>query len=196
MALALIAWCEPNVLLLDEPTNHLDLEMRQALTMALQDFEGAVIVVSHDRHLLRNTVDEWLLVADGQVAPFDGTLDDYHRWLTEHNRNRHSSSTPSPAQPKPAAVDKKAQRQQLAGRREELKPLTQRLKKLETQMERLAAQLAQVEAQLADTSLYEEGEKDRLQALLQSQAELRGQVDQAEEQWLEAQEALESLGGA
>ena len=196
LALALIAWCEPNVLLLDEPTNHLDLEMRQALTMALQDFEGAVIVVSHDRHLLRNTVDEWLLVADGQVAPFDGTLDDYHRWLTEHNRNRHSSSTPSPAQPKPAAVDKKAQRQQLAGRREELKPLTQRLKKLETQMERLAAQLAQVEAQLADTSLYEEGEKDRLQALLQSQAELRWQVDQAEEQWLEAQEALESLGGA
>src|SRR5690606_14376224 len=86
LALAIIAWQKPNVLLLDEPTNHLDLEMRQALTMALQEFEGAVIVVSHDRHLLRNTVDQFLLVADGRVSEFDGDLEDYYRWLGEQKQ--------------------------------------------------------------------------------------------------------------
>ncbi len=201
LALALIAWREPNVLLLDEPTNHLDLEMRQALTMALQDFDGAVIVVSHDRHLLRNTVDEWLLVADGKVSEFDGTLEDYHHWLTEHNRR---SQAPAEAEPKasdavaskPASGDKKAQRQQAAARREQLKPLTNRIKKLESQMEKLNHQLAQVEEQLADTSLYDDSEKDRLQGLLQQQVDCRQQLDDTEEQWLEAQEELEALGGA
>ncbi|MCP8900457.1 ATP-binding cassette domain-containing protein [Gilvimarinus xylanilyticus] len=200
LALALIAWCEPNVLLLDEPTNHLDLEMRQALTMALQDFEGAVIVVSHDRHLLRNTVDEWLLVAEGQVREFDGTLDDYHQWLSDHNRRSQSESLNVADSEVAVAVepaqDKKAQRQEAAARREQLKPLTNRIKKLEAQMEKLESELAQVEQTLADTSLYEDSEKDRLQTLLQRQASLRESVDDTEEQWLEAQEELEALGGA
>src|SRR5690554_2025115 len=118
LALALITWQKPNVLLLDEPTNHLDLDMRQALTLALQDFEGAVIVVSHDRHLLRNTVDEFVLVAEGRVTDFDGDLDDYYRWLLARRQQQASPERES------AADSKKALRQQAAARREQLKPLT------------------------------------------------------------------------
>ncbi|MFN3359726.1 MAG: ATP-binding cassette domain-containing protein, partial [Pseudomonas sp.] len=111
LALALIAWDRPNLLLLDEPTNHLDLEMRLALTMALQEFSGAVLVVSHDRHLLKSTTDNFLLVADGKVEEFDGDLDDYARWLTDYRlRNAPASNTPV----NPDKTDKKAQRQAAA----------------------------------------------------------------------------------
>ncbi|MDO3388677.1 ATP-binding cassette domain-containing protein [Gilvimarinus sp. SDUM040013] len=190
LALALIAWQEPNVLLLDEPTNHLDLEMRQALTMALQDYEGAVIVVSHDRHLLRNTVDEWVLVAEGVAREFDGTLEEYHVWLLEHKRA--SATGQTAAQPE-ATASRKNKRQDAAAQREQRKPLMKNLKKLETQVEKLTGQVAQVEADLADTALYEEENKARLQALLLKQSQLQQQLSDAEEKWLEVQDQLDQL---
>src|SRR5690554_3255830 len=194
LALAIIAWQKPNVLLLDEPTNHLDLEMRQALTMALQDFAGAVIVVSHDRHLLRNTVDEWLLIADGAVSEFDGELDDYHRWLLERKtRGSKTDSEPSPTETQKPTQDKKALRQEAAAKREALKPLTNRIKKLEAELEKLQQKSAALETQLADTEIYEEQHKAQLQQLLQQQIELQQQTDHCEEQWLEAQTELEAL---
>lgn len=194
LALALIAWEKPNVLLLDEPTNHLDLEMRQALTMALQDFEGAVIVVSHDRHLLRNTVNEFLLVADGKVAEFDGDLEDYYRWLSQQRVNAVEEEQPAAANDN--KVDKKAQRQQSAAQRAQLKPLTNKLKNLETQMEKLQARLADVETQLGDSSIYDEKNKAKLQTLLVDQATLQTQLEETEENWLLVSEELEAANQA
>ncbi len=188
LALAIIVWQKPNVLLLDEPTNHLDLEMRQALTLALQDFEGAVLVVSHDRHLLRSTVDEFLLVADGQVSAFDGDLEDYYRWLLQRRQDDNAADR---AAAPPPQQDKKAQRQEAAARRAQLKPLTDKLKKLERDMDRLNKQLASIEPELADPSIYEEDNKQRLQELLKSQGETQAQLDECEEQWLALSEELE-----
>jgi len=191
LALALIAWQQPNVLLLDEPTNHLDLEMRQALTMALQDFSGAIILVSHDRHLLRNTVDDWLLVADGRVSSFDGDLEDYHHWLKARKQNQPNSDTETSAAP--PLLDKKAERQAAAQRRQALKPLTQKIKRFEGQMEKLQTELAQIETQLADPNIYQAENKTNLQKWLQRQGELTTQLSDTEEQWLAAQEELEVL---
>ncbi|WP_027328227.1 ATP-binding cassette domain-containing protein [Marinimicrobium agarilyticum] len=188
LALALIVWQKPNVLLLDEPTNHLDLEMRQALTLALQDFEGAVLVVSHDRHLLRSTVDEFLLVADGRVQAFEGDLDDYYRWLL--TRRQEDNAAEAAAAPAPAQ-DKKAQRQEAAARRAKLKPLTDKLKKLERRMEQLNATLGSIETELSDPAIYEESNKQRLQELLKSQGETQGELDEYEEAWLSLSEELE-----
>lgn len=191
LALAIIAWQKPNVLLLDEPTNHLDLEMRHALTMALQDFAGAVIVVSHDRHLLRNTVDEWLLVADGTVSEFDGELEDYYRWLLERKQNKNPDKENKPALS--VAADKKLQRQQAAVQREKLKPLTNKIKKLEKLLEQFQPKLEDIEAQLTETSLYDAEQKERLNKLLQEQASLQVKTEEVEERWLEAQDELEQL---
>ncbi len=190
LALAIIVWQRPNVLLLDEPTNHLDLEMCHALTTALQEFEGAVIVVSHDRHLLRNTVDELLLVDNGQVVPFDGSLDDYRLWLL--SRSKDSSDTPPTAGAAPA-VDKKKARQDAAAKRARLAPLSKEIKKLEKQMQQLSTQLQALETQLADTSLYDEANKQQLKTLLSEQASLQSANNDAEEAWLELQEQLEAL---
>ncbi|WP_111641578.1 ABC-F family ATP-binding cassette domain-containing protein [Marinimicrobium alkaliphilum] len=189
LALAIIAWQKPNVLLLDEPTNHLDLEVRHALTLALQEFEGAVIVVSHDRHLLRNTVDEFVLVAKGRVEPFDGTLDDYHRWLLAEKQQTGQST---PGQREAPIVDKKAQRQQAAAQREKLKPLTNRLKTLERDMEKCQKQLAQLESELADPDIYDSSEAERLKQLLLRQGETQQALDALEEEWLEVSETLEA----
>jgi len=190
LALAIIAWEKPNVLLLDEPTNHLDLEMRHALTMALQDFEGAVIIVSHDRHLLRNTVNEFLLVADGKVSEFDGDLEDYYKWLLQQRQaqtaveEKHSPDNEN-------KVDKKSQRQQSAAQRQQLKPLTNKLKNLESQMEKLQTKLANIETQLGDSSIYDDKNKANLQQLLLDQAKVQQQLDEAEENWLLISEEIE-----
>jgi ATP-binding cassette, subfamily F, member 3 len=192
LALALIAWEKPNVLLLDEPTNHLDLEMRHALTMALQEFEGAVIIVSHDRHLLRNTVNEFLLVANGSVSEFDGDLDDYYKWLLQQrqqNAAEEKAATPEAGEIK---VDKKAQRQQSAAQRQQLKPLTNKLKNLESQMEKLQTRMAAIESQLADTAIYEEAKKAKLKDLLAEQSKLQAQLDEIEETWLLVSEEIEA----
>jgi ATP-binding cassette subfamily F protein 3 len=193
LALAIIAWEKPNVLLLDEPTNHLDLEMRHALTMALQEFEGAVIVVSHDRHLLRNTVNEFLLVADGKVSEFDGDLEDYYKWMQQQKTNVVAAEKETIAtNDGDSRVDKKAQRQQSAAQRAQLKPLTNKLKSLETQLEKLQKRLSEIETQLADSGIYDDKNKAKLQALIAEQGQLQTQVDEAEENWLMVSEELEA----
>ncbi|CAG8864588.1 putative ABC transporter ATP-binding protein YheS [Pseudomonas fluorescens] len=190
LALALIAWERPNLLLLDEPTNHLDLEMRLALTMALQEFSGAVVVVSHDRHLLKSTTDDFLLVADGKVETFDGDLEDYSRWLIDYRqRNAPVSSTPV----NPDKTDKKAQRQAAAALRQQLAPHKREADKLERELGEVHVQLAQIETSLGDSGLYEAARKDELRDLLGRQSKLKVREGNLEERWMEALETLESM---
>ncbi|WP_342650215.1 ATP-binding cassette domain-containing protein [Pseudomonas sp. REB1044] len=190
LALALIAWERPNLLLLDEPTNHLDLEMRLALTMALQEFAGAVVVVSHDRHLLKSTTDDFLLVADGKVQPFDGDLDDYSRWLIDYRqRTAPVSSTPV----NPDKTDKKAQRQAAAALRQQLAPHKKAADKLETELGQVHTELAQIETALGDAELYEAARKDELRELLARQSSLKQREGELEEAWMLALETLESM---
>ncbi|MEF9896981.1 MAG: ATP-binding cassette domain-containing protein [Pseudomonas sp.] len=190
LALALIAWERPNLLLLDEPTNHLDLEMRLALTMALQEFSGAVLVVSHDRHLLKSTTDDFLLVADGKVETFDGDLDDYSRWLVEYRqRNAPVSIAPVNAD----KTDKKAQRQAAAALRQQLAPHKREADKLERELGSLHEQLAKVDASLGDSALYEAARKDELRDLLAQQAKLKVREAELEEAWMVALEELETM---
>ena len=190
LALALIAWERPNLLLLDEPTNHLDLEMRLALTMALQEFSGAVLVVSHDRHLLKSTTDNFMLVADGVVQEFDGDLDDYARWLVDYRlRNAPVNSTPVNAD----KTDKKAQRQQAAALRQQLAPHKREAEKLEKELGTLHEKLAKIEAALGDSGIYEAANKDKLRDLLADQAKLKTRESELEEAWMEALELLESM---
>lgn len=191
LALAIVVWQKPNLLLLDEPTNHLDLEMCHALTVALQAFEGAVIVVSHDRHLLRNTVDQFLLVANGKAEIFDDDLDAYSRWIMEQ-RKQANNEAPSDSIDN-SASSKKEQRQQAAEQRKKLAPITSAIKKVEKEMAQLEKKLATIEEVLADTSLYEESNKDKLQKLLKDQGEQKQAHESAEEQWFELNDQLESL---
>lgn len=190
LALALIAWERPNLLLLDEPTNHLDLEMRLALTMALQEFSGAVLVVSHDRHLLKSTTDDFLLVADGKVEPFDGDLDDYARWLVDY-RQRHAPVSNTPVNLD--KTDKKAQRQAAAALRQQLAPHKRQADKLERDLGEVHEKLAKIEATLSDSGLYEAARKDELRDLLAQQAKLKVREGELEEQWMEALELLEEM---
>ncbi|WHS60144.1 ATP-binding cassette domain-containing protein [Pseudomonas sp. G2-4] len=190
LALALIAWGRPNLLLLDEPTNHLDLEMRLALTMALQEFSGAVLVVSHDRHLLKSTTDNFFLVADGKVEEFDGDLEDYARWLVEYRqRNAPVSTTPV----NPDKTDKKAQRQAAAALRQQLAPHKREADKLEVELGKLHEKLQKIETSLGDSSVYEAARKDELRDLLAEQARLKVREAELEEAWMEALELLENL---
>ena len=190
LALALIAWDKPNLLLLDEPTNHLDLEMRLALTMALQDFAGAVLVVSHDRHLLKSTTDEFLLVADGRVQEFDGDLEDYARWLIDFRLRQQPGSSAEPAADK---TDKRAQRQAAAALRQQLAPHKREADKLEKALGQLHEQLASVEAKLGDGAIYEAARKDELRDALAEQAKLKSREGELEEAWMAALEQLETL---
>ncbi|WP_411383586.1 ATP-binding cassette domain-containing protein [Pseudomonas sp. L7] len=190
LALALIAWERPNLLLLDEPTNHLDLEMRLALTMALQEFAGAVVVVSHDRHLLKSTTNDFLLVADGKVDTFDGDLDDYSRWLIDYRqRTAPVSNTPV----NPDKTDKKAQRQAAAALRQQLAPHKKAADKLESELGQVHTQLAEIETALGDSGLYDAARKDELRDLLARQTKLKQREGELEEAWMEALETLESM---
>ncbi|WP_445577214.1 ABC transporter domain-containing protein [Pseudomonas sp. E141] len=190
LALALIAWGRPNLLLLDEPTNHLDLEMRLALTMALQEFSGAVLVVSHDRHLLKSTTDNFFLVADGKVEEFDGDLEDYARWLVDYRqRNAPVSTTPV----NPDKTDKKAQRQAAAALRQQLAPHKREADKLEVELGKLHEKLQKIETSLGDSGLYEAARKDELRDLLAEQARLKVREAELEEAWMQALELLENL---
>ena len=197
LALALIAWQEPNLLLMDEPTNHLDLEVRHALTMALQTFPGALILVSHDRHLLRNCVDDFLLVSDGKVTPFDGDLNDYARWLTESAGNRIVDDEPVNTEPAggESSQDRKERKRLEAAKRQQLAPLRKRVEKLEQLLERQSVELEQFNEQLADAAIYEEQNKLQLKQLLQKQAALQQLSGDTEEQWLASVEELELLTG-
>lgn len=192
LVLALIVWQRPNLLLLDEPTNHLDLDMRQALTEALIDFEGALVVVSHDRHLLRSTTDDLYLVHDGKVEAFDGDLEDYQQWLSDQQKQ--TSATAEPKQESGnSAQARKDQKRREAERRTQTQPLRKQIEKLEKQMEKLNAQLAEAEAKLADATLYEQSRKADLTAALKQQAEAKSSLEECEMAWLEAQEQLEAM---
>ncbi|MFR0673704.1 ATP-binding cassette domain-containing protein [Enterobacterales bacterium AW_CKDN230030176-1A_HGKHYDSX7] len=190
LALALIAWERPNLLLLDEPTNHLDLEMRLALTMALQEFAGAVVVVSHDRHLLKSTTDDFLLVAEGKVQPFDGDLDDYSRWLIDYRQRQAPVSTTAG---NPDKTDKKAQRQAAATLRQQLAPHKRAAEKLESELGQVHGQLAEIETALGDSGLYDASRKEQLRELLARQGTLKQREGELEEAWMEALETLETL---
>jgi len=185
LALALVAWQRPNLLLMDEPTNHLDLEMVHALTRALQEYGGALIVVSHDRHLLNNTVDQFLIIRGGKVEFYEGSLDDYEKMVMENSGNKGAPAAPR------TASERKDSRQQAARSREELKPLRDKVKKLEQQLEREHKKLTELENQLVDPTLYEDTNKQKLARLLLEQGELKRQLAATEESWLEATEALE-----
>jgi ATP-binding cassette subfamily F protein 3 len=194
LALALLVYRRPNLLLLDEPTNHLDIEMRQALAVALQDFEGAMMIVSHDRHLLRVTCDTLLLVHSGTVDEFAGSLDDYPRWLAEHNRGdrRADDEIASEATANTAAARRERKRRE-AERRRQLTPLKKRLARAEESLAALEARRGRLQSELTDENLYDEANRDRLKSLLADQAELERELAAAEAEWLAAGEALEGL---
>jgi ATP-binding cassette subfamily F protein 3 len=188
LALALIAWDKPNLLLLDEPTNHLDLDMREALADALADFDGALVLVSHDRHLLGLVCDSFWRVADGSVEPFDGDLDDYARWL--RSRGSAVKKTSEPAAPTESAADR---RRAAAAQREQDKAAKARVKKVEARVAAIDAELAALEARLADPATYN-GPTAELMKLGQRQADLRREKETLEAEWLELYEQLEAAG--
>ncbi|MCP1727769.1 ATP-binding cassette subfamily F protein 3 [Natronospira proteinivora] len=191
LVLALLVWQAPNLLLLDEPTNHLDLEMRHALTMALQGFEGAVITVSHDRHLLNSTVEAYQLVCDGTVSEFDGDLKDYRNWL-DQRRQADNAERRAQAPAKSNPGDRKAARRAAAERRQALKPLRDKAGRLMKALEARNEELAKLETALADPDLYEDENKDRMTALLKQQAELKQTLASLESDWMAAEEAVEA----
>jgi len=191
LALALIAWQKPNLLLLDEPTNHLDLEVRHALTLALQEFEGAIILVSHDRHLLANSVDQFLLVADGKVEEFDGDLDDYHHWLASQRQDQ--KTAPVSDGKSVSAADRKEQKRLEAERRAQLRPLKNQINTLEKQIDQCSSKLKQIETSLADPDLYTDKRKVELKELLTVQASLTSELNKAENLWMEKLDELETL---
>ena len=193
LVLALIVWQRPNLLLLDEPTNHLDLDMRQALTEALIDFEGALVVVSHDRHLIRSTTDDLYLVHDRKVEPFDGDLEDYQQWLTDVQRQDSAAeSTDKPTSTNNAQA-RKDQKRRDAELRTQTQPLRKKIAQYEQQMEKLSDALAKIETRLSDSELYDQSRKAELTECLQQQAKLKSEQEEAEMAWLDAQEQLEQM---
>lgn len=195
LVLALIVWQKPNLLLLDEPTNHLDLDMRQALTLALQTFEGAMVIVSHDRYLLRATTDDLYLVHDKQVAPFNGDLTDYYKWLTEQQKieKKEAQSTQPAKDSSQSAAAKKEQKRREAEFRKQTAPIRKTLTKLEEKMDKLGTAVAQAEQQLLDNSLYEAENKAKLNQVLADQASAKSQLEEIEIEWMEQQETLEQM---
>lgn len=198
LALALIVWRKPNLLLLDEPSNHLDVETREALATALAGFGGSMLLVSHDRHLLRTTVDRFWIVADGQVTEFDGDLDDYRNWLAEHqSRLRSNSRQERTEQQEDSPTDRRAQRRAEAEARQKLsalrRPLEKKLQTLEAQMEHASQRLDELNALIADPDFYSDERRDERVRLLAEHGELSKSQQALEEQWLELQEELESL---
>lgn len=189
LVLALLVAQKPNLLLLDEPTNHLDIDMRHALAVALQDFEGALITVSHDRYLLETVTDQFYLVANQSVTAFDGDLNDYRKWLDQ--RRQETAATTDAADGR----SRKDQRRQRAEMREQLKPLRQLVAKLEKMLDKLSAQSESYDEQLADANLYDEVNKSKLTALLKQKGQVDTELEQVEEQWMEAGEALEAAEG-
>ena len=188
LALALLVYQKPNLLLLDEPTNHLDIEMRHALSASLQEFSGAMIIVSHDRHLLRTITDQFLLVSGGKITPFDGDLGDYADWVK--NQAKENDSAPSSDKNVNA---RKEQKQQQANNRQQQKPLRDALRKAEKQLDKLQEKQQQLEAKLADSDLYHQDKKQQLADIIKEKSSIDEQLAKTEEAWLTAQEALEEL---
>jgi len=196
LALALIIRQEPNLLLLDEPTNHLDLEMRQALSVALIEYGGALVVISHDRHLLRSVCDELLIVHDGIVDRFDRSLDEYPAWLRERQgRAEAAVSREVESRAPQRQVSRKEQRQQEAQRRRRLKPLLDKVRRVEKQMETARAALQEVESSLTDQAIYADAERQgEVAGLIKQQGELKTAIHTLEWEWMQASEAVEAAG--
>ncbi len=194
LVFATLVYQKPNLLLLDEPTNHLDLDMRHAIILTLQEFEGAMVIVSHDRHLLRRVSDEFYLVADKKVGAFKGDLEDYRNWINEQkkleglnmdsdgeNRNLKDTATPS----------RKEQKRLDAEKRKLLRHLQNRLARLEREMDKLNQEKQRLETLLAEPDIYESAQKQQLKELLQQQADVSRTLDETEEQWMQLSEELE-----
>jgi len=193
LVLALMIRQQPNLLLLDEPTNHLDLEMRQALSIALIEYTGALVVISHDRHLLRSVCDELLIVHDGIVDRFKRSLDEYPAWLKERELGQNQKRDDAQAGDSTRPVNKKQQRQQQAQRRERLKPLYDKIRDIEKQLTSNRARLETLNSQLADESIYVDPErKDEFPQLVQEQANVTAEIESLEWSWLEISETLEA----
>ena len=213
LALALVAYSKPNLLLMDEPTNHLDIDMRQALTVALQTFDGAILLISHDRHLLANAVDSFLLLDRGRLTEFNGDLVDYRRFVLtdgikttgagskdnglrepvkkritgESSNKKHNQQIPKPV------VETTSSNRTNNASGKQARQLKTKLRTLETQLERLNRKLGEVEEGLTDPSLYENGGGDDLQSLLRDQLNLKDQIGELEESWLEMSTMLEAI---
>ena len=199
LALSLIVWQKPNLLLLDEPTNHLDVDTREALAAALADYGGSVLLVSHDRHLLRSTVDSFWIVADGQVQEFDGDLEDYRDWLLARSaQSRSEARQEARADTGGEGTDRKTQRRQEAELRQrqaqQRKPLESRLKKVESAMEKAQLRLQELDTLMQDPDFYSDSYKDQRPALMTEHGELTKTHQTLEEEWLEIQEAMEEIG--
>ncbi|MGE8590276.1 MAG: ATP-binding cassette domain-containing protein, partial [Alcaligenes sp.] len=197
LALSLIVWQKPNLLLLDEPSNHLDVETREALAAALADFGGSMLLVSHDRHLLRTTVDSFWIVADGAVREFDGDLEDYRDWLAARNAGERAEAARESAEGSEPVVDRKAQRRAEAEQRQRLsalrKPLESKLAKVEAEMEKLRVKLHALDAIIADADLYSDVRRAERQKVMAEHGEHGKRMDELEEQWLEIQGSLEEI---
>ncbi|MBT5220831.1 MAG: ATP-binding cassette domain-containing protein, partial [Woeseia sp.] len=193
LVLALMISQAPNLLLLDEPTNHLDLEMRQALSMALIEYSGALVVISHDRHLLRSVCDELLIVHDGIVDRFDRSLDEYPAWLKEQEAaNDSMKSDVAPEATPTRQLNKKEKRRLDAERRQRLKPLTDKVRKIEDQLGKKKSELQALEERLADEALYADSTRqEELAALSKEQAQIKVDIETLEWSWMEASEAVE-----
>ena len=195
LALALIVYQRPNLLLLDEPTNHLDIEMREALTEALLEFEGALVVIAHDRHLLRASVDQLWLVANGGLAPFDGDLDDYRDWVLARRRMETNGDT-SPVDAAVPLLDRKAQKRSEAETRQKLaearRPLEKRIAAIERELAPLQKEKGELEAWLASTAAYDEVNKAALQEQVRRQGEIATRIATLEEDWLWVSAELDS----
>ncbi|MGY2574993.1 ABC transporter ATP-binding protein [Vibrio sp. C8] len=195
LVLALIVWQKPNLLLLDEPTNHLDLDMRQALTLALQSFEGAMVIVSHDRYLLRATTDDLYLVHDRQVAPFDGDLTDYYKWLQDQQKaeRKELQAQTAPKDNANSAAAKKDQKRREAELRKLTAPIRKKLTQLEAKMDKLNEIVADSEQQLSESSLYDAENKAKLNQVLSTQAQAKSELEEIEMEWMSEQETLEEM---
>ncbi|MCX4027118.1 ATP-binding cassette domain-containing protein [Endozoicomonas sp. SM1973] len=199
LALAVIAWQSPNLLLLDEPTNHLDIDMRFALTKALQDFDGAVVLVSHDRHLLNSSVDDLWLVSNGEVKPYQQDLSEYSKWLIEQKKAQQAAKVSDgtehdqQVQEKPVGKSRKEQKREEAAIRSQLRPLKQKVERLEVDIHKTEQSLEALSETLGDASLYEEKNKGKLRQLLDEQSQLKKQQQILEDDWMMAQEELENM---
>ena len=189
LVLALIVLEKPQLLLLDEPTNHLDLEMRQALVLALQDFDGAIILIAHDRYLLESCVDEFYIVANGRVTDFDGDIDDYQQWLND-DKKQSVKANKVVSEPQ---IDKKQQRKEQAELRKKASPLRKQADKFEKLVQQNQDELTTVEAQLADSDIYQTEHKVKLTDLLKRQASLKQNLETNEMQWLDLEEQIEEI---
>ena len=202
LALALIAWDKPNLLVLDEPTNHLDMATREALTLALSQFEGALLLVSHDRHLLRSTCDKLILVHDGACGEYDGDLDDYAALVLEHRKSvleadRAARTTAAPAAAEPAVNRKEERRleaQERARKAALKKPLQKKLEAAEKAMNAANEKLAALDAKIGDTDWYASAAPEEVQSVMKERGLLADEVSTLEETWLALSEEIEAIG--